>query len=289
MQRVSVGLARGISFAAVLLACGRLDTPTPRPVDRALALVRSQDYGPIFDLAGKRIQGYFTEDRITAFLEDVFSLSGKWKALTRSPESYERYLRRRFREHLFNPAEFREILDRIRADYSYTAAAAENRLLAALYRDVRVARPALTLEDFRAEYGRLADTLAPHILRDLGMNAVSIAGGEAASVLVVAALTSAGILGGTTAAGAAGGAATFGVALVAAVVVGVILDATVGEAYEDAARMEIRRHMNELRNRVVDRVYVALERAVRAHVRLQEACVIETYGGHRDDVLAAHR
>ena len=37
--------------------------------------------------------------------------------------------------------------------------------------------------------------------------------------------------------------------------------------------MEVRRHVNDLRNRIIDGVYDALARALAAHRRLQERCI----------------
>src|SRR5260221_12890319 len=112
----------------------------------------------------------------------MFSFSGKWKAVTRGRESYERYVRRSFERHVFSPADFQKVLDQIRDDYAYCTAAAETRLLAALYEDIRTVRPGLTFNGFRSEYASLAASLAPNVIRDLGMNLISFAGSDAAAV-----------------------------------------------------------------------------------------------------------
>ena len=286
MRRVGVRLARGIVLAAVLLAGGSLHDPAPSRTARALAFVRAQDYLPLFDIAGKRISEYFDPKKEDRFLAEVFSLSGKWKAITRSRESYERYVRKVFDERVFNPAEFDQVLLKIRSDYDYATRAAENRLLVAMYDDIRPARPDLSFESFRSEYSALASSLAPHVMRDLGMNLISFAGSDAAAVLFVAALSSAGILGTSVAAGTAGGAMTLGISLVVGVVVGFALDELVGDAYEDAARMDVRRHMNALRLRAIDAVHAALVQALLAYRTLQERCIVELYEGEAHEHLA---
>jgi len=270
----------------VLLAGGTLSDPAPSRSARALALIRAQDFTPLFDIAGKRVSDYFDPNKEKLFVDEVFSLSGKWKAVTRGRESYERYVRKVFEEKVFRASEFETILDQIRSDYVYGTAAAENRLLVALYDDIRTSRPGLSFEAFRSEYSSIAATIAPHVLRDLGMNLVSFAGSDAAAILLVAALSSAGVLGGSVAAGTAGSPMTFGISLAVGIAAGIALDAVVGAEYEDAARLEVRRHMNALRNRVIDDVHDALVRALLAFRMLQERCVVELYEGGSHEHLA---
>lgn len=288
MKRVGVWLARGILGASVLLAGGSLSDSAPSRTTLALAKVRAQDFSPLFDMAGRRVSGYFDPKKEELFLQEVFSLSGKWKAIVRSRDAYERYVRQVVEDKMFSAAGFEQVLDQVRADFAYGLAAAENRLLVALYEDVRPARPGLSFDSFRGEYGSLAAAVAPHVLRDLGMNVVSLAGSDAAAVLFVAALSSAGILGSSVAAGGAGGPMTFGISLAVGIVAGIALDAVVGDAYEDAARLEVRSHVNVLRNRMIDEVHDALVRALLAYRELQERCVVQLYEGRSHERLA-HR
>jgi hypothetical protein len=286
MKRVGVWLARGIVVTAVVLTGGRLGDPTPSRASRALALVRSQDFTPIFDMAGGRVDAYFDPRKADQVLDELFSLSGKWKAVTRSRESYERHVRKVFEERVANPAGFEAMLGQVRSDYDYGIRAAENRLLVALYEDIRPVRPELTFESFRAEYHDLARTLAPEVIRDLGMNLISFAGSDAAAVLFVAALSSTGILGTSVAAGASGTPVTFGLSLVAGLIAGIALDALVGDLYEDAARVEIRRQMNALRNKAIDDVHAGLVQALLAYRMLQERCVVQLLEGEPNERLS---
>ena len=291
-ERVGPWLARGIVAAAVLAAPGSVLDPAPPAdirADRALALVRSQDFSPVYTVAARRIDGHFREAREEEFLDEVFGLSGKWKAVTRGRRSYERFVRKSFERHLFRPDEFAEVLRKIRDDYAFAVDASQNRLLAVLYDDLRVRRPGLEWPSFRGEYDRLTGELAPCVLRDLGMNGISIMGSEAATVLLVAALTSAGILGGSTAVGASGGAWSFGAGLVAGIAVGAVIDGIVGGAWEEAAGMELRRHLNALRWQVLDAVGRALEEALEAHRKIQEECVLALYRGGGHDGSACRR
>lgn len=283
-------LARGIFGAATLLVCaGTLSSPPPPPGPdpaRALERVRAQAFGPVFQTAYDRIDAAFDSRRQEAFLEQVFGFGSKWKALTRSRASFERYVRRTFEKTVFEPAAFEaEVLDRIRADWDAAARAAENRVLAAVWDDFRAARPQLRFEALAQEHRRLAAALAPKILSDLGINAVSIAASEATAVAFTSALAGAGILG----AGGASGPWTLGVSLVVAVAVGWTIDATAGEAWEDAARAQVRGQVSVLRNRMLEDVDAALVKAVDAWRRVQEASVVELYRGgvsHVDRVAA---
>lgn len=286
MKRVGGLLARGIVVAGVLLSGRALGDPSPSRTLRALEIVRAQDFTPLFDIAGRRVSDYFDPKKEELFLEEVFSLSGKWKAVTRGRESYGRYVRRVFEQKIFKAQDFDRVLEQIRSDYVYGTSAAENRLLVTLYDNVKPARPGLSFDAFRSEYRDLAASLAPIVMRDLGMNIISLVGSDAAAVLLVAALSSAGVLGSSVAAGTAGGPATFGISLAVGVAAGVALDAIVGAAHEDAARIEIRRHVNELRNRAIDDVHGALVKALLAYRTLQERCVVELYEGGSNERLA---
>jgi hypothetical protein len=286
MKRVGVRLARGIVVAAVLLSGGSLGDPAPSRSAHALALVRSQDFTPIFDIAGRRVDAYFDSRKTDRLIDDLFGLSGKWKAVTRGRESYERHVRKIFEERVCNAAGFEAVLGQIRGDYDFGLRAAENRLLVALYDDVRPSRPELTFESLRSEYRELASALAPDVLRDLGMNLVSFVGSDTAAILFVAAVSSTGILGTSVAAGATGSPLTFGLSLAAGLIAGIALDALVGDAYEDAARMEVRRQVNVLRNQAIDDVHGALVKALLAYRTLQERCVVRLYEGEDHERLS---
>jgi hypothetical protein len=290
--RVGRGLARGILAAAVLLAgVGVLSSPPAPPepepdVARALELVRAQTFEPLFRAAAERVEAYFDPARREAFLDELFSLSGKWKAVTRSREAYERHVRRLCEKHVFSAAEFEKtVIEAVRADYAAAAAAAENRVLIGVLDDLRLARPALQFGSLELAHGRLAADLAPGVFRDLGLNLISFAGAEAAATLGVAALTSAGVLA-APAAGGASGFWTFGAGLVAGIAAGVAIDATAGAAWEDAARARVLAETNVLRNRMIDEVHSALARAVLAWRRLEEDAVRELYRGEKHGDLA---
>ena len=289
MKRVSVRLARGIIVAAVVFSGGRLADPAPSALEKTLLHIRTQDFSPIFHIARKRVEGHFTAERERAFLDSLFSMSGKWKALTRGPEAYDRFVRRSFEKALLEPKDLGLVGEAIRQDWAFGAEAARNRLLAVLQEDLLPLHPGLTLPTLRVEFDRLAEALLPSVLQDLGMNLVSIAGSEAAAVLLTAAFASTGLLGEAAMAGGAGGPLTLGVGLAVGLLVGLAIDLTAGEAYEDAARQRIHLQVDEVRNRMIDDVYEALARAVISYRVLQERCVRALHEGRLHELPVARR
>jgi hypothetical protein len=268
----------------VLLLAAPLSEPRESPLGRALSKVRRQDYAPIYDLAGARIAAAFPAERERAFLDELFSLSGKWKGAVRSRESYGQWVRRLFERTVFGPADLEALRGAIRKDFAYGTAALENRLLVEIEEDARVARPDLGPLAVRAEFERLARDLASHVARDLVMNAVAIGGGEAVSMLGLAALSAGGVLG---PAAAGGGAAGFGAGLLLGLGAGLAIDWAVTDAFEAAARAELRRTTAELRNRIVDAVHEALTDALARYRDLQERRVIALFDGRAHVGLAA--
>lgn len=290
MSRVGKGLARGIVIAAVLLAGGRLGDPSPTPLQKTLAYLRTQDFSPLFAVARQRIEAHFSAQKERAFVESLFSLSGKWKALTRSTRSYEHFVTRSFEKCLLDPAELARLSEAIRQDWAFGVSSAENRLLGVMVQNLRPFRPELTELTLRSRFDRQLENFLPLVVQDLGMNFVSFAGAEAAVSLltsIVASTTVAGEAAGATA--LAGGPWTFGAGLAVGLVVGFVIDQTAGEANEDLVRTQVRLRVSELRNRMIDEVFDALARAVLTYRRLQEQCVRAIYEGESDDRLAVRR
>jgi hypothetical protein len=254
-----------------------IEPPVPHP-ERALAFIRAQDFAPVLDAAGRRVAAYFDEARQDAFADEVFSLTGKWKLATRSRASYEKAVRRAFERRVYRPDDFRaRVLDPLRDDLAFALLGAENRLLVTVFEDLRVTRTPLEFEALRVEHAKLVDVLMPLVARDLGMNLIAVAAGEAAASLFSAGLVAAGV---------SAGPWTFGASLVAGLAAGIAVDATAGAAWEDAARARIRTDVNALRNRLMSDVDLALARAVLGWRRAQEAAVTRLYTGERHADLA---
>jgi len=83
------------------------------------------------------------------------------KAVTRGRESYERYVRKSFEERVFSEHGFETVLAQIRSDCVYGMAAVENRLLVALYDDIRPGKPELRFQSFQAQYRTSPPTWPP--------------------------------------------------------------------------------------------------------------------------------
>ncbi|HEX7899681.1 MAG TPA: hypothetical protein VF950_18065 [Planctomycetota bacterium] len=277
-------------MALLFLGAGRLSDPShslsdapdiappvPHP-ERALAVLRAQDFTPVLDAAGRRVAAYFDDARQAAFLDEVFSLRGKWKLATRSRASYEKAVRRAFERHVHRPEDFRaRVLDPIQDDLAFALLSAENRLLVTVFEDLRAWKPSLEFAALRAEHAGLVDVLTPLVARDLGINLVAVAAGEAAASLFSAGLAAAGVTSGPW---------TFGIGLAAGLAAGIAVDATAGAAWEDAARAKVRTEVNALRNRLMTDVDDALSRALLGWRRAQEEAVTRLYTG--EAYVAAH-
>jgi hypothetical protein len=273
--------------AALLLAGGSISESEESAARRALAALRRQDYSPLFDVAAERLQGLFTKDREQAFLDDLLSLSGKWKAATRGEASYRRYVRKLFERTVFGPVDAERLLTQLRADLAYGFAALENRLLVEIEADLRHCRPDLTLPALAGEYRRLSERVAAGVAGDLGMNVVSLVGSEVVSVLGLSALASSGALGPSLAAGGATGAWSLGVGLLLGLGAGLALDWALGDLYEDVARAELRATIHVLRSRLIDEVHATLVAAVLRHREFQEACIRDLFGRRAHGGLVA--
>ncbi len=288
MKRVGRLLAPGAALAVLLLAGGSLSESVESPLHRALHQVRRQDYRPLFDIAGGRVCAVFRPERENAFVEELMSLSGKWKALTRGQASYEKLVRKLFERHVFGPADLEGLYARLREDLAYGFAAMENRLLVSIEADLRVARPELSVPELRQEYRRLAAELAGQAAGDLGMNLVSFAGSEAVSILGLSALASSGVLGPALAAGGASGAWSLGAGLILGIGAGLAIDWALGDAYEASARAEVRRVTQAIRTRLIDAVHDTLAEAVVRHRALQEARVSALFERRPHGGVARH-
>lgn len=267
MERAGLGTAWGIVLAVVFAAAVPLSNPTPAPLDRALSLVRAQDASPAFESAGRRLQAHFAAMDEDAFIGEIFSLKGKWKALTLDRRAWRDHVQDVFEKHLFNPAALEVVLRDIAEDFRRVEEGQENRLRAALTPALRGSRPEISFPVFESAPGEFASA----VTGDLVMNVVAIGGGEAITMPVLA----------------AGGG--FGWGLIVGLVAGVALDALVGEAHEGMARGEVRLCLNGLRNRILDDVVAALGSAVAARRRAQERCVRKIFERGAYDDMAYSR
>ncbi len=247
-------------------AAPRVDIP--RVVAEARTVVRSHaaDINPALDLASARVEKFFAVRfaRVDGFVDELFGWRGKWRATFWSRDDYERHVRRTFDRAVMRASDFElDVLAPVRGDFAYAAAASENRTIADVHALVRIHAPQLEFERF--ETAIRAD-LASLVHTDTTMNIVSIAGSEAATIGTGMALAALGVC-------AANSWWNAGASLVIGVVVAIVIDALVGEACEDAARMHVHAELVALRRKAVDAVIKGLANTWLEHVDRQESAI----------------
>ncbi|MBI4563815.1 MAG: hypothetical protein HY716_03870 [Planctomycetes bacterium] len=268
----------GIVALAVLFSCSKPSAP-PSFVEQARASARrhaAESLG-ILDLVGHRIADFFTarETGVDRFIDEAFGFRGKWRAVFWGREDFERHLRRRFEACVFGPEDFeRDVVARVREDLEFAMEAGEARVAADLWAGFRGSRPPLEAPRVRAA---LVEEMAPLVARDLEMNLVSIGGSEVAAALAAMGLARAGLFGVSVAAGASQSWWNFGIGLIVGAVVGVALDAAVGEDVEREAKAKVQAEVARIRMVMLDGddgLWHAARRALELHGRvLEEAAV----------------
>jgi len=240
----------------------------PRVVNEARVVVRSHaaDINPTLDLASSRVEVFFKARfaRVDTFVNELFGWRGKWRATFWSREDYERHVRRAFERVVLRASDFdRDVLEPMQRDFAFAAAASENRTIADVHALVRVHAPRVEFDRFDAS---IRAELLSAVLADARMNVVSIGGSEAAAIGMGWALAAAGIC-------AANSWWNAGASLVVGIVVAIVIDAFVGEASEDEARMKVHAELVGLRRQAVDGVIKGLAKAWLGHVARQESAV----------------
>jgi hypothetical protein len=245
---------------------------------------------PLTDLFAKG------RDNARAFADDALSWSGKWqfvKGLADGGRSHQLYLSECFARHVFSPDQFQAALEGVVRTYLDDVEAAEAEMLVRLRADLADsvrpdALPSLlrSNEEFRKEYAQLARTVKEQVLADLGVSVaqgvVSAVAAECATQVVLQAARAAaaelGVNAGILTAGAGATVATLGVGLVVAVVIDyLIAEAFKWAGYDPAAE-------------VADQVRQSLRRMEEALLREPGFFSSETKGSLRqrlDDIHAA--
>ena len=188
------------------------------------------------------------------FATDVLSLSGKWAFVKGyfQEGSHEMYLEECFERHIFSSDELKAVIESAVSRYVSEIQGQENQLLVAIRADLEGSElagpkylPALANEaEFRRAYEAMLQEVMPILKRDLGISVtreiVSFVGSEIAAALVIeigtSLATELGISGGILGAGATSGAFTFGVGLVAGILVDMTLDWVIRQAGYDPER-----------------------------------------------------
>jgi hypothetical protein len=192
--------------------------------------------------------GEFFEGRragVRPFAEAVLSMRGKWvylksKLPSAEDDAHLRYLNEQFEKHVFKIDDLRQAIEQSVTVQLGRMEGIENQLLAEIRDELSEGlprgAPAIDIAEdeakFRHEYGRLLSVVSMEVARDtkvaLSREAGSLVAGEVAAVIAVrvatAVATRLGISGGVLGVGAASGWATFGIGLVAAVVIDFAID-----------------------------------------------------------------
>ena len=201
----------------------------------------------------EQVKQFFAERKqnARAFATEVLSLGGKWAYVKGyfQEGNHERYLEECFARHIFGSDELKSVIESAVSRYVSEIQGRENQLLVAIRADLEGSElagpaylPALgSDEGFRREYDAMLQKVMPIVSKDLGVTitreVVSFVGSEIAAALVLEIGTSLaaelGISGGILGAGAYSGAFTFGVGLVAGILVDMTLNWAIRQAGYD--------------------------------------------------------
>jgi hypothetical protein len=195
----------------------------------------------------RRVHEFFAERKrqTRQFGEVVLSLRGKWswvrsKLPLTDSEQHFRFLREQFEAHVFTPMELTKTIEDAVVDYFDSAQAIDNQLLSQIRTDLRGdefrqlrAIPVFQDRVFPDDAAqKLLGDVNELVAQDLGVDATKKVGVAVAAVVVeriaervlFAVATRLGISAGIVSTGAASGAVTFGVGLIAAIIVDLTVD-----------------------------------------------------------------
>jgi len=209
------------------------------------------------------VQSFLKESQkgTRAFAEAMLSLRSKW-ALVKSKapgfaggddQAHIRFLNEKFSELVFSDDEFRKAIEAAVTAYLGSVQAAENELLVAVRADMAdiplEALPAARSEQlFRNEFENLTRQISPAVARELGVDVVremsSLIASEIATTVLTNLATRLGVSSGLLAAGVSASWTTFGLSIVAAIVVDQVVCWVVSEVRDPAGELEGR--MNRL-------------------------------------------
>jgi hypothetical protein len=261
-------LAFGVLGGLAVAAAGYYSWPRYDPV----RLRAWQEVAPRVELAAgatraeaeasaAQVEQFFAERRkgARAFAADVLSLGGKWEFVKGKfdPGSHERYLEECFQRHLFRPDELKAVIESAVARFVSEVQGRENRLLVDIRADLADGEmaspeylPALDSEyEFRRQFEAMLEEILPIVGQDVGATVtremVSFVGSEIAAQIVAEIGTSLavrlGLSGGILGTGAYSGTVTFGIGLVAGILVDMALDWIIRQAgYDPEGEIAVR-------------------------------------------------
>lgn len=216
------------------------------------------------------------EAGVKPFAEAVLSLRGKWefaksKLPTADDDAHLRFLNAKFEEHLFRIEDLKQSVEHAIGGFVSRVQGIEGKLLVDVRADLSEGEfaaaglPKFLLNDaaFRAEFDRAVAGAAAEVAADfqvaVSREVVSFVAGEVAAQVAVRVATAVasrlGVSAGVLGTGAAAGWATFGVGLVAAVVVDVAISEVAKLAgYDPVARVseKVQGVLGQVRSLLVD-------------------------------------
>lgn len=187
------------------------------------------------------------------FAKAILSLKGKWRFvrsqlptwLAGTPNGHAEYLQEQFDRNVFSSDDFRKTVENVVTGYMNSVSAIENELLVDIGADLADLQSVETEsfasdETLRRDFERLSQELTARIARELKIDAAEelgkgLAAGVAAkfAVEIMASLaTRLGVTSGLLAAGTVSSVATFGLSIVAAIVVEMTLDWLISLVYD---------------------------------------------------------
>ncbi|QEH36595.1 hypothetical protein OJF2_51790 [Aquisphaera giovannonii] len=201
----------------------------------------------------KQITEFFRQRKqnARAFAADVLCFSGKWAYVKDFVYggSHEKYLEECFERNLFTSDELKAVIESAVKSHVSEVQGRENQLLVAIRADLAgdaIASPSYlpSLGDearFRREYEAMLERALPILRKDMGVTVtrevVSFIGAEIAANLITELGTSLavelGVSGGILGAGASSSVFTFGIGIVAGIVVDMALDWVIRQAGYD--------------------------------------------------------
>lgn len=288
---IAGGVLAGIFLAMIVRLClwEQEHVPTPRPVvvkavkpppdparvkawqkiepklnkaDRTGATIVERELDSVRDFFRQKKQG------ATAFAEEVLSLGGgKWQLLKSTfsfddGESYRRYLRETFEEHIFRGEDLRSAIKAAVTGTLSELKGLENTLLTEIRADLAdtelfVGNRAAGLqneETFRHAYEQLAQNVLGVVARDLGVTVGRELVAWVASDIATQVITRLAVSGSILGTGAASGWATFGIGLGVGLVVDMSLDWLLRQAGYDSTRdvaQEVERGLDRMADSLI--------------------------------------
>lgn len=250
-----LGIITGLTISSAIYYSTRYDPIRLAAWEKVAPRIDEAAQGSQGDVerAVAEVRAFFAERRTgaRAFASDMLSLGGKWAYVKDyyEPGSHNRFIEESFVRNVLNPGDLKTVVDSSVSNCVSKLQGRENQLLVDIRADLSDGEmatpdrlPALHNEEaFRGQYEVMLEQVMPIVSRDIGMTVsrevVAFVGSEiAAQIVTEIASTLAvrlGISGGVLSTGAYSGAVTFGIGLVAGLLLDMALDWVIHEAGYD--------------------------------------------------------